>query len=92
MGLGPFVAVKPGDRIVDVFGVGIMLGLAKKGIVSNKTTSYFNVGVGWFWEPDVETLAEGFEDNKLAPAGAMDVEVQTETQQGFFLMFSFRPF
>lgn len=98
-GLGPFVAFQGGsDNVVQGFGGGIMLGLkrlktgtgtpfAKAAAAAD--ASSFNIGLGGFYDFDVQTLGDGLRVNQPLPAGETAVRFTKRSQFGLLLLTSF---
>jgi len=85
-GFGPFVAVQPGsDNVIDAIGGGLMFGLRRP----TTGTDSFNVGLGFLYDLDVQTLGDGIIENEPLPAGETEIRYRRRAQSGFMIMSSF---
>ena len=86
-GIGPFVAVQPGqDEIIDAVGFGIMTGFKRPGRDNNNS---FNIGLGAIVDPNVTVLGTDVRENEPLPAGETEIRTREENQWGILLLFSF---
>ena len=85
-GVGPFVAIQPGtDNVIDAIGGGIMFGLRR----GTEGTDSFNIGAGFLFDLDVQTLGDGILENQPLPAGETEIRFRRRAQSGFMIMSSF---
>ncbi len=92
-GFGPFVGVQPGgsSEIIEGIGAGVMWGFKGSGDNIFNSTQ-FNVGVGVFVDPTVQTLGAGqFQDQPL-PTGETMIRFQEDFQANFMIIFTVNPF
>lgn len=102
--VGPYVSVLPGtNNLIDAIGGGIIMGIygaRTSSLVGEKPASpavpesigsklSMNIAIGGFADPGTQVLADGFEENKPAPAGETTVRYKTITQYGFQFVLSF---
>ncbi len=93
-GVGPFVAVQPGsDDIIEGAGIGLMLGMKRADLfmkdIQSDLGDSFNLGVGFFVNPDEQILRDDFEKNEAAPTGATEVRFKKKHQTGLVVLFSY---
>ncbi len=85
-GIGPFVAVQPGDeRIIEAIGLGMMIGFRREETRSNS----FNIGVGVMIDPDTRILGDGFAANAPPPGGEEEIRYRETSQVGVMVLTSF---
>ncbi|MCP3735701.1 hypothetical protein M9979_12535 [Sphingomonas sp. RP10(2022)] len=85
-GVGPFVAIQPGDKeVINAIGLGVMLAFRRE---PTKTDS-FNLGFGVIIDPDVQLLGDGIEANKPLPTGETMIRYREDSQIGLMAMASF---
>jgi len=90
-GIGPFVAIQPGDsggKVIDTYGLGVLIGFRKNGQNGN-TRSSWNIGVGYLVTTGVKILGDGIEEGQPLPAGEKDVRYKETNQPGWMIMASF---
>lgn len=88
-GWGPFVAVQPGDDVIDAVGVGLMMGFRRKQTEEGVTKlGSFNLGVGVIWDPATQVLGDGFSPNQPPPAGETQIRYKQTDQIGIVGIFS----
>jgi len=90
-GIGPFVAIQPGDsggRVIDTYGLGILMGFRRDGQSGNPRGSW-NIGVGYVVTTGAKVLGDGIEEGQPLPAGEKDVRYKETNQPGWMIMASF---
>lgn len=97
-GFGPFFAIEPGgDNVINAVGLGIMVGIQPRWTIANfsaeelkrRSSSSFNIGIGWVIDPNTQTLGDGIFANQPLPPGEEMVRFQRQTQQGLLIISSF---
>jgi hypothetical protein len=89
-GWGPFAAVEAGaagttsSSGITGFGVGVMGGWK----VASDSSSGFNLGVGYLWEGNVQTLGDGITANQPLPAGETQIRYKNQSVGAVILFFS----
>lgn len=87
-GIGPFIAVQPGeDEIIDAAAIGLMTGFKYSG--NKGDTSSFNLGIGLVIDPNAQILGDGIEENQPLPDGETAVRFKEKQQYGWLLLTSF---
>ena len=85
-GVGPFVAVQPGnDEIIEAIGLGIMWGFKK----DRDDDSSWNIGIGAVVDPNVQVLGKGIENNQRLPEGETEIRFREKSQIGALVLVSF---
>lgn len=88
-GIGPFLAIKPGDgEIINGMGAGVMAG-ARYLSAEGTSAKSFNIGFGPFLQRNAQVLADGFYDGEPPPEGEEQVEFKTEDVWRWTVTFSF---
>jgi hypothetical protein len=83
--LGPFGALRVGDsQIIQSFGAGLMCGFRMK-----ESDMSLNLGVAYMLQPQVKTLASGYQDGQAPPAGETAVRYKTESGHAIAFVLSF---
>jgi len=91
-GWGPFATFETGaggstsSTGLTGFGLGIMAGFK----VSNTSSSGFNVGVGYLWEGNVQTLGDGIIANQPLPTGETQVRYKNRSVGALAVLFSYK--
>lgn len=92
-GIGPFLAVQPGeDDIIDAIGFGAMIGFRKAplNVLENDTfNNSFNIGIGAIVDPETTVLGTDVRENEALPDGETTVRTREEYQWGLLVLFSF---
>jgi len=84
-GVGPFVAIQPGeDDIVEAAALGLMIGFRRP-----NTSSSWNIGVGVVFDPDTKTLGDGIRPDQPLPAGETAIRYKERAQKGVVILTSF---
>jgi hypothetical protein len=83
---GFFVAVQPGEDVIDAIGLGWMWRFPDKlQLLGNRT---LNIGFGLMSDQNVKVLGDGFEENEPPPPGETEIRYRTTDQTGFLFMAS----
>lgn len=89
-GMGPFVAIQPGDKeIVQAAALGWMFGFERLGPKGENTGKSWNIGIGAVFDPNTKTLGDGLEPNKPLPAGETTIRYKERAQKGVVILTSF---
>lgn len=84
-GIGPFVAIQPGENdIVQAAGAGLMIGFRRP-----DSSSSWNIGVGLVYDPNTKTLGDGIVANQPLPPGETTVRYKERAQKGVVILTSF---
>jgi hypothetical protein len=83
---GPFVGLQPGDDFIDAVGAGVMLGVRADALWDGDA---FNLGLGYFADPNTQVLADGFSENQQTPAAETQVRYKDVTKSGIMLLMSY---
>jgi len=89
-GYGPFAAVETGaagtttSNGITGFGLGLMAGWK----VASNSSSGFNLGVGYLWEGNVQTLGDGISANQPLPAGETQIRYKNQSLGAITVFFS----
>jgi hypothetical protein len=92
-GWGPFATVEAGtagstsSNGITGFGLGLMAGFKVPGTTSS---SGFNVGVGYLWEGNVQTLGDGITANQALPSGETQIRYKNQSVGAVALLFSWK--
>jgi hypothetical protein len=88
LGLGPFVAIQPGEDIINAIGGGFMMGFRRA-----DTGNSFNIGVGWVADPKTKILGAGLSEGQPVPLNAQGqpvaVRYEEDDQYGIVVLTSF---
>lgn len=90
-GIGPFVAIHPGDsggKVIDTYGIGVLMGFRRKDQADNTRTSW-NIGFGYVVTTGTKVLGDGIEENQPLPPGETEVRYKETNQPGWMIMASF---
>ncbi len=90
-GIGPFLAIEPGQsggQVIGAYSLGILLGL-KRGKSDDSPKSSWNIGVGYMVNTGVKTLGDGLEEGQPLPVGEKEVRYKETNQPGWLIMASF---
>lgn len=88
LGLGPFVAARFGNEVLDAFGGGLMFGLIEK--KQNQTAKFMNFGVGFLLERNVRVLGNGIKEGAPLPGSEETIRFQNKSVGSWLFLFSFR--
>jgi hypothetical protein len=92
VGWGPFATFETGaggssnSNGLTGFGLGIMGGFK----VSNTSSSGFNVGVGYIWEGNIQTLGDGIVANQPLPSGETQIRYKDRSVGALTILFSYK--
>ncbi|WEK47955.1 MAG: hypothetical protein P0Y56_06565 [Candidatus Andeanibacterium colombiense] len=85
-GVGPFVAIQPGDgEVIDAIGGGVMFGF-RPDIKSPKS---FNLGFGVVVDPNTQLLGDGIVANQPLPTGETEIRFKKTASYGALFLTSF---
>lgn len=100
-GIGPFIALQGGStKVIEGVGAGIMFGMKRLRANARsagpstdddakKDGSSFNIGLGVFYDLNVQTLGDGLAPNKPLPTGETEIRFTKRSQSGFLVLSSF---
>lgn len=86
IGAGPFVGLQPGEDFIDAVGGGLMLGVRADAI---RDGDGFQLGVGYFADPNTRVLGDGFSENQPPPPGETQVRYKDVTKSGVMVLMSY---
>jgi hypothetical protein len=86
IGAGPFVGLQPGEDFIDAVGGGLMLGVRADAL---RDGDGFQLGVGYFADPNTRVLGDGFSENQPPPAGETQVRYKDVTKSGIMVLMSY---
>ncbi|WP_423604173.1 hypothetical protein [Sphingomonas sp. MS122] len=85
-GIGPFVALQPGDEnVIEAIGMGFMIGFRK----NPETTQSFNFGIGYVVDPNTRVLGDGVLQDQPLPVGETEIRYKETAQSGLLFLASF---
>jgi hypothetical protein len=90
-GWGPFAAVETGSsgtsnsNGISGYGMGLIGGWK---VGDNTKSSGFNIGVGYLWEGNVQTLGDGITANNPLPTGETQVRYKNQSVGAIIVFFS----
>ena len=84
-GHGPFIAVQPGNNVIQSVAFGWMVGFKH----SKDAASSWNIGAGAVLNPSVQVLGDGITRNQPLPPGDNELRFKNTSLWGYVLLISF---
>lgn len=89
LAIGPFASIQTakgesGGDSLSSFAVGVMFGIQDEA----KSTTGWNLGVGYVYDSNVQLLGRGLEDGQPLPTGETEVRFRRASAGGVMVMFS----